>query len=74
MQTAKFPDRIVLTGSDEFEDNRLNSIMQMVGKCDSMCVVLCKRIAQERGAIASSSRGCIAFSYAAVPSFLTRLR
>ena len=30
MQTAKFPDRIVLMGSDEFEDNKLKSMMQML--------------------------------------------
>jgi hypothetical protein len=29
MQTAIFPDKIVLTGSDEFDDKRLNSMMQL---------------------------------------------
>jgi len=29
MQTAIFPDKIVLTGSDEFDDNRMKSMMQL---------------------------------------------
>jgi hypothetical protein len=47
MQTAKFPDRIVLTGSDEFEDNKLKSMIWMLEKSDRNRIELCRRDVQK---------------------------